>query len=219
MDRRLLEYNPESEAFEAGALTRDESEWRGATSTDAVFGEADEMELAAGLLEVTSEAELDRFLGDLIDKAGRAIGDVARPPGASALAGVLKAAAKRALPVVGRAIGQHLGGTAGAGIDARVAQAAAKYLGLELEGLSPEDQEFEAAKRFIRFAGQAAKNFSTVHAGMPPEVAVAGAARDYAPGLLRQPLDPRSLDLGAGRISAAGGRWVRRGQNIIVVGF
>ena len=43
MDRRLLDYNPESESFEAGAIARDESEWRGATDTEAVFGEADEM--------------------------------------------------------------------------------------------------------------------------------------------------------------------------------
>ena len=70
MDRRLLDYNPESEAFQAGAIARDESEWCGATDTEAVFGEADEMELAAELLEVTSEAGLERFLGDLVDRAG-----------------------------------------------------------------------------------------------------------------------------------------------------
>jgi hypothetical protein len=214
MDRRLLDYNPETETFEAGTITRDEREWRGATSTEAVFSEADEMELAAGLLEVTSEAELDRFLGDLIDQAGRAIGGGARSPAKRALIRMLKAAAKRVLPVVAR----HVGGAVGTN-GAQVVQAAATYLGLELEGLSPEDQEFEAARRFICFAGEAAKNAFAAPAGMLPEAAIARAARRYAPGLLNQPLDPRPADPGARRIPAAGGRWVRRGQNIVAVGF
>jgi hypothetical protein len=218
MDRRLLDYNPESETFEAGTVTRDESEWRGATDTEAVFDEADEMELAAGLLEVTSDVELEQFLGDLINQAGRAIGGVARSPVAGALGGLLKAAAKRALPVVGRAIDQRVG-AAGAGVGSQVASAAARYFGLELEGLSPEDQEFEAARRFIRFAGEAAKNAVAAPTGMPPETAIARAARRHAPGLLNQPLDPRPAEPGARHVPAAGGRWVRRGHNIIVVGF
>jgi len=39
-----------------------------------VFSEAETMELAGELTEITTEAELDRFLGDLISKAGRALG-------------------------------------------------------------------------------------------------------------------------------------------------
>ena len=96
MDRRLLDYNPESETFEAGTIKRGEREWRGATDTEAVFDEAAEMELAAGLLEAKSEGELDRFISDLIDRAGRAAGVVARLPAQDALTGMLKAAAKRA---------------------------------------------------------------------------------------------------------------------------
>lgn len=215
MDRRLLDYNPESEAFEAGAITRDESGWWGATtSPEAVFGEADEMELAAGLLEAANQAELDRFLGNLIDRAGRAVGAAARPAAKEALGGMLRVAARRVLPMLER----NVTGALGAGTGAQVA-AAARYLGLELEGLSPEDQEFEAARRFVRFAGEAAKNAVASPAGMPPEAAIARAARRHAPGLSNQSLDPRPADPGARRIPAAGGRWVRRGQNIIVVGF
>ena len=114
MDRRLLDYNPESETFEAGAIAQGESEWRGATDTEAVFGEADEMELAAELLEATSEAELEQFLGDLIDRAGQAIGRAAPGPVRGALATMLKDAAKRTLPIIGRALGQQVGGAAGA---------------------------------------------------------------------------------------------------------
>jgi hypothetical protein len=213
MNRRLLDYNPESEMFEAGAVARDESEWRGATDTDAVFVEADEMELAGGLLEVANEAGLDRFLGDLIDRAGQAIGRAAPTAVRGTLGTMLSNAAKRTLPIVGRALGQKVGGAAGA----QVVDAAAKYFGLELEGLSPEDQEFEVTRRFIRFAGEAAKNAVEAPTAMPPAAAMARAARRYAPGLL-QPLDPRPADPGARRIPAAGGRWVRRGQNIVVNG-
>lgn len=215
MDRRLLDYNPELETFEAGTIKLGEREWRGATDTEAVFDEAAEMELAAGLLEAKSEGELDRFINDLIDRAGRAAGVVAQPAAQDALTGMLKAAAKRAVPVVARRVGSTLG----AGTGVQVVRAAARYLGLELEGLSPEDQEFEAARRLIRFAGEAAKNAVTAPAGMPPEAAIARAARRHAPGLLSQFLDQRSADPGAGRNPAASGRWVRRDQNIIVIDF
>jgi len=218
MDRRLLDYNPETEIIEARAFAFDESEWPGGTSAEAVFSEADEMEHAASLLEAASEAELDRFLGDLIDQAGRAIGSVARSPAKDTLAGILKAAAKRTLPVVARAVGQRLGGTSDADIGAQVVRAAGKYFGLELEGLSPEDQEFEAAKRFVRFAGEAAKNALAAPAGMPTEAAAARAAHHYAPGLLSNIPGPRPADPGARHTTALGGRWVRRGQAIIVVG-
>lgn len=226
MDRRLLDYSPESEAFEAGAIGQSESEWSGEASAEEVWGEIDEMELASSLLEVTSEAELDRFLGNLIDRVGRAAGNVVRSPTGQALAGILKDAAKRVLPTVGRAIEQRLDGVAGAGIGAQVVRAAGKYFGLELEGLSPEDQEFEAAKSFVRFAGEAAKNALRAPTGMAPEAAaqaaVVRAARRYAPGLLRPASssntpNPGSANPGARFIAAGSGRWVQRGPNIVVV--
>jgi hypothetical protein len=219
MDRRLLDYNPESETFEAGEITRDESEWRGATDTQAVFGEADEMELAAELLEVMSEAGLERFLGGLVDRAAQATGRVTPISVRGAVTSMLKAAARRTLPVIGRAVGEKAGGATGAAVGAQVVDAAARYFGLELEGLSPEDQEFEAARRFIRFAGEAAKNAVAAPTAMPPVAAMARAARRYAPGLPKQLLDPRPAEPGARRFPAAGGRWVRRGQNIVVNGF
>ena len=40
-----------------------------------MFGETEQMELASEFLEITSEAELDRFLGALIERAGRTIGN------------------------------------------------------------------------------------------------------------------------------------------------
>jgi hypothetical protein len=221
MDRRLLDYSPESEAFDAGAIERGESEWSGEASAEEVFGEFEELELAAGLLEATNQAEFDRFLSSLIDRARGADGSVARSPVGRTLARILKDAANRALPAVARAIEQRVGTAAGADIGAQAVRAAENYFGLELEGLSSEDQEFEAAKSFVRFAGEAAKNIAAAPAGMTPEAAAQAAAvraaRRYAPGLLSNTANTSSPDSGARFIRAESGRWVRRGPNIIVV--
>ena len=160
MDRRLLDYTPESEAFEAGAIAQSESEWSGGTSAEeAVFGEVDEMELAARPAR-SDERGGARSISRRSDRSGRTCRRRCRAAlrAGQALGGILKDAAKRTLPVVGRAIEQRLDGITGAGVGAQVVKAAGKYLGLELEGLSPEDQEFEAARSFVRFAGEAAKN-------------------------------------------------------------
>src|SRR5208282_1324878 len=77
-----FEYNPEMEAYESGQF---ETEWGG-----EVFSEAEATELAGELLEVANEAELDRFLGDLISKAGKAIGTVVRSPIGQSVGGWLK---------------------------------------------------------------------------------------------------------------------------------
>jgi hypothetical protein len=191
MHRRLLDYNPEAETYEATSPTSPAG-----VHTEAVFGESDEMELAVGLLGIANHSELEGFLGDVIDQASRTIGKAVSPAGKSVLAGILTAAAKHALPVIDSALEHRSGRTAGA---------AAKYLGLELEGLSPEDQEFEAAMQFIRFAADATKNAVANPASMSPQAAAAQAARRYAPGLRTGAAAPVSS-----------GQWVRRGPNIIV---
>ena len=96
-----FEYNPQMETYEAGEFEwSGEAEWGG-----EVFSEAETMELAGELLEVTNEAELDRFLGDLIKKAGKAVGSFVRSPVGNAIGGWLKGAAKQLLPVAGGALG------------------------------------------------------------------------------------------------------------------
>jgi hypothetical protein len=207
MNRTLIDYTPEAETFEAEAF-RDESAFE-SESAGSVFNETDEIELAAEFLEVQSERELDRFLGDLISRAGKAVGSIVRSPIGQALGGVLKNAAKQALPIAGRAIGSYGGSSTGAQAGARAAAAAGRLFGLELEGLSPEDKEFEIAKSFVRFAGEAVRTAVTAQRPAPPVVvaksAVAQAAARHAPGLLRSA--PPALT----------GRWVRRGRNIVVV--
>ena len=99
MSNGLAEYNPQMESFEY--------DFEAENSESGVFNESEEMELAAELLEVRDEAELEQFLGDLIKKAGSAIGKVVKSPIGQAIGGVLKAAAKKALPLAGSALGRH----------------------------------------------------------------------------------------------------------------
>jgi hypothetical protein len=210
-------YEMEFDEHEADAQEFAE-EWEvyGEADTEAPFDEVEEMELAAGLLEVTDEAELDQFLGNLIRRAGRAVGRVVKSPVGQALGGILKGAAKQALPIAGRAIGTYFGGPAGGALGGQVAQKASQLFGLELEGMSAEDQEFEVARRFVRFAGSAASNAATSSSRDPRSAATSAAmtaARRHAPGLLR---GRKPYPSGGGVLGRAG-RWIRRGRNIIIV--
>jgi hypothetical protein len=182
-----------------------------------VFDEVAELELAGTLLEVATEEELDRFLGDLISRAGRVVGSVVRSPVGQALGGILKNAARQALPVVGGALGSAIGGPSGGALGSQFATRAGQLFGLELEGLSQEDQEYEVARRFVRFAGASAANAATASPSVSPQAAAQNAAvtaaRDHAPGLLGarrgQPAP------GGGR--ARPGRWVRHGRTIVIL--
>jgi hypothetical protein len=106
--------------------------------------EVQEMELAAELLELGSEAEVDRFLGGLLRRYGPAVGALLRSAPGQAVTGALKGAARRALPAGG------LGGGLANTLGAQLASRAGSLFGLELEGLSAEDREFEAARQFVR---------------------------------------------------------------------
>jgi len=205
----LTEYQPELELFESEQL-----EWSG-ESGGGLLGETDEMEFAAELLEVRDEQELDRFLGNLIKKVGSAVGTVVRSPIGQTIRGTLKGVLRTALPVAGGALGTFVAGPLGTTIGGGLASMAGSALGLELEGLSQEDREFEAARQFVRFAGEAVIN--AAQSSSPDPIAAARsatmiAARRFAPGLLRGP----GLSTPARR-TGPGGRWLRRGRNILVV--
>src|SRR4029077_4408597 len=143
MSNGLAEYNPQMESFEY--------EFEGENSESGVFNESEEMELAAELLEVRDEAELEQFLGDLIKKAGSAIGKVVKSRIGQAIGGVLKAAAKKALPLAGSALGGMVGGPLGAQLGGSLANMAGSALRVELEGLRGGHPEVEGAKHVRRF--------------------------------------------------------------------
>jgi hypothetical protein len=157
--------------------------------SEAVFDEVTEMELAAELLGVQSEEELEQFLGDLVKKAGKFVGNIAKGPVGKALGPILKKAAKVALPAAGAALGNLVLPGVGGALGGKLASAAGSMFGLEFEGLSPQDREFEAAKRVVRFAGSATKNLAKTPTTVPPRQALKAAtitaARKHIPGLLR----------------------------------
>jgi hypothetical protein len=201
----------------------------------SVFNEATELELTAELLGVSNEAELEQFLGDLIKKAGSAIGQFVRSPVGNALGGILKGAAKAALPVVGGALGTLVGGPAGGALGSTLASKAGDIFGLELEGLSGEDREFESARAFTKFSGEAAKNAALAPPNADPQAAAkaaaVAAAKKFAPGLLARTAAQNGVakanGIHPGAIEAAAdmgvggrrsGRWYRRGNRIVLLG-
>jgi hypothetical protein len=187
---------------------------------EGVFDEAEEMELAAELLSISSEEELDQFLGGLFKKVAGGAKKLFRSPVGKALGGMLKGVAKKALPVVGGALGSMIPiPGVGTALGAAAGSAAGKLFGLELEGLSEEDQEFEVARRFVRLAGDAAQEAASSPANVPPrqaaQAALVSAAQKHAPGLVS------GAQGGAGgrKGKKNTGRWVRRGRSIVILGI
>jgi hypothetical protein len=179
-------------------------------------GVFNETALASELLEVSTNEELDRFLGNLVSSAVSAAKDFARSDAGRAVGGILKSAAKRVLPQVGQAVGNYLA----PGVGGQWGQSAGKWLGsklelgLEVEGLSPEDRQFETARAFVRFGRDTARLAARAPLSLAPAVAAQRAAINAAqrnlPGLITVP---------GGRIRRPrSGRWVRRGGNIIIIG-
>jgi hypothetical protein len=172
---------------------------------------AREVALAAELLEVQSEAELEQFLGGVLQRAAGAVGDRAGSGARRVLGHVLKDAAAQVLPTIGHAVG----GRPTRGLERVGDRVAGSMLGLELEGLSREDREFEAARAFVRFADTAARTAATTErhpmtAAEIAETAAVTAAQQHLPGLL----PALTADAPSGR----SGRWVRQGNQIVIHG-
>ena len=176
----------EAGEFETGLGEFGESEQGG---RELPMHETQELELASRLLEVSDEQELEQFLGDVFHAVGTAAGRFARSETGKALGAVLKDAIGKALPLVGGAVGGAIGPAVAAAPRGDLAQQAGSLLGLELEGLSPPDQEFETARQLVRLTGSAYRHAAWAPPNMPPRsaarLAAARAARRYAPGLLR----------------------------------
>ena len=223
IDRTQLQYGPGASGahseFEFGEMEYGEMEGEG------VLGEAMEMQLASELLEVTNEAELEQFLGDLISKVGNIAGKVIHSPIGKAVGGVLKGVAKKALPIAGGALGGFFGGPLGAQIGSGLANAAGSALGLEAESLEAEDREFEGARQFVRVAADTVNAAANAPPGADPRAvaqsAAIAAASKHAPGLVGQGggAGPNGGVPGQhqhGRHHA--GRWVRHGRKIVLYG-
>lgn len=195
IDRALFEVQAEEEEF----------------GENESYETSQEVALATELLEVSSEDELDRFLGNVLSSAVSAARSFANSDAGRAVGGVLKSAARQALPQLGGALGGLISPGAGA-LGAKAGQwlSGRFELGLETEGLSAEDREYQTARSFVRFATETAQRAAQAGRGTPPQVAAqqaaVAAAQRHLPGLLR----PHN---GSPR---AEGRWVRRGNRIVI---
>jgi hypothetical protein len=171
MNRALLSYNPENDLFRSHPTAA------APNADQALFKESDEMELAAELLDAAAAGELGRFVATAMRRLHRLSG-----------APVQQAAVLHDLqPRIENTLRQLLPDSIRAPHrpDGADIQATAHTLGLELEGLSPEDMEFEVARQLVRFMTDAARQAATP--GIPTDVAarraIVLAARRYAPGL------------------------------------
>ena len=184
---------------------------------ESPLNEAEELELALELMEVSNEAEMEQFLGNLfkgalkgIKKVGSAIGKVAGP-----LKGIIKTALPIVAPIVGSivpGVGTALGGVLGN----VVSQA------LELEGeMEQEEAGFERARRLVRIAATAAHQAAQALGNGDPTVvvnqAVVSAARKHLPGADLSALERAAGGMGGGRNPHAG-QWRRQQDKIVLVG-
>src|SRR5215217_1173629 len=107
----------ETETYESeGPQYEQYEQYEGGFAGEGPFNEVQEMELAAELLEITNEQELEEFLGGLVKAAGRFV----RGPVGRAIGGVLKDVARTALPVVGGALGSMVAPGIGTAIGSRL---------------------------------------------------------------------------------------------------
>jgi hypothetical protein len=202
------EFEADAGEFESNSF-KFESDYEYEGSNGAAFesliDEVEEMELAAELLAVSSEQELDQFLGNFFKRAWRGIKKIGRP-----LGGILKGIAKKALPFVGGALGSFIPiPGVGTALGTALGGAASKLLEVDLEGMSPEDQEFELARRFVRLASSAAANAANTPPGADLNAAALAAVRNAANQLGRPERRHHRKQ---------SGRWLRRGNAIVLVG-
>ncbi|WP_405579305.1 hypothetical protein [Streptomyces sp. NBC_01092] len=192
---------------------------------ESPLSEQQEIQLAAELLEITTEAEFEQFIGGLIKNArnffrkgfGKTLGGLLKNFG-PALAGLL--------PVPGLAT---------------VANLASKLFEVQSEGVDRQEFEFEIARRFVRLASTAVQNAALDQRPVSPEQqardALLTAAQIHAPGLARYPqliARPASWHWPAQQAPgfadghgqprrrpgrARSGRWVRYNNSIVILGL
>jgi uncharacterized protein (DUF697 family) len=235
------EFEPEAFAYEDEYADEADFEFG---DTEMALDEVEEMELAAQLLEITDETEIDQFLGSVFKKVAKVGGGFLKKAVGGNLGKFAKGLIKKALPIAGGALGSFIAPGIGTALGSRLGSAAGGIFGLELEGLSPQDQEYEVARRVVRLVGTAAKKAQQLQSALPPESAarkaLIEAAMKHAPGLL-QALGGFQKALGGFQFEAApqgapggpngyaqpgagggqrvrSGRWVRHGRRIILLG-
>jgi hypothetical protein len=176
MNRRLIDYNPEGYGTEGEVLLFGAIPPRLPSGSDEVA----ELELASAFLDAADLDELGALVNRLIRYASVKVGC----PISDQLARALAPRLVRDASVIWRLLGTRDIASPGG----QTELAAERIFGAELEGLSGEDQEFEAARLYVRFALEAARVAARAPPGHNPAIVAAvaerTAARRYAPGLV-----------------------------------
>jgi hypothetical protein len=182
----------------------------GEVAAETTLTEHEIQELAAELLEVSGEAELEQFLGKVFKKIGSGLKKVGGfvGKGLKTLGKGLKVMAPTLLSFAGKAVGSAFGGPLGGMIGSKLGSFAGNLIKkAEMEVAEVEEREFEAAKNFVRFADLAAQHLSRTPPGVDGEAAamraMERAAAQLAPAGVAAPARPV-------------GRWSRRGRTIVV---
>jgi hypothetical protein len=167
IDSTRLEATPEYEQGENETFElRESQESEGEASYEMPMSETEEEALAAELLGVASEEEMEQFLGGLFRTIKKRLGDAAQylSQNAGPLATALKGIAAKSLPFLTGALGTAIPiPGVGTALGTAIGKAASGFLQSELESMEAEEQEFEMARRYVRLASQAIR-----HAGRIP---------------------------------------------------
>ena len=225
MDRTTLEYGQEMSGFEAEQFEFGQGEWSGEGGANAMFSEAEEMELANELLSVSNEDELDQFLGNC-SRSPRGPARLIRRPSAGPSAACSRAWPRRRCrwPAARSApFGGPLGAQIGSGLASRPA---ARRPG----GGAPAHEEMDSKAPSSSSAWPPMPSTRRAARGLADPRTVAQAAAIARRGCWRRACWPRArrprtpaaaaAHAGAAMLGHAtsSGRWARRGNTIVLYG-
>jgi hypothetical protein len=178
VNRRLLDYNPETQGAEGDLLLFGVPVHCPPTRSPS---ELEELELANTFLDAANTNEIAAVVDKLLRRGAMIAGKPIDPQVAQLLGPHLTRA--------GQSVRTLLTPPAGRSDPSEIME---RITGAELEGLSSEDQEFETARAFVRFVMEAGRTAAKAAATQSPAAVAAAAARiaarRHAPGLaLAQP--------------------------------
>ncbi|MFN0180339.1 MAG: hypothetical protein ACKVZ0_16185 [Gemmatimonadales bacterium] len=229
----------EADDLEADDLEADDSFGTGESSSGDVadgIGHRETEALAFELMGLGSGAEMDEFLGRIFRGVGKRLRRVAKkalPHAVSFLKGPGAMLLAKALPLVGTAAGSlvpGLGNVVGAAAGRMVGQCLqgddnGGDTGAQLDSMMGEmgyndleEAKMDVATRVVRTiadaAGQAATDpNATTNPAVVARTALSGAMDRHLPGAIRQALARTGPQRGAKT-----GRWIRKGNRIILLG-
>jgi hypothetical protein len=201
IDKTLAELaNDEEPSFDEEP---DNEAWDESFDEGVILSDEEVSELAVELANVQDEADLEEFIGNVFRRVKNKVGKFARSAVGKKLLGALKSVAKQALPALAGAAGTFIGGPLGGSIGSKIGGAISSRLEQSDEGA------IEAAEQFVRFAAEAASVAAKASPSAPANAIMRAALQRAS---RRHPLGRARTGLGVS------GRWLRRGNRIVLFG-